>query len=131
MKLPIKDSNKGQTLVEILLAVGVAALALMALTRAVTISLRSARYAKNKTLASQHAQETMEALRAYRDQSSWTDFSVEVNCESPPGLPGLSTGFSRIIDCASAGDTVEVLVTISWDAGDYQTKLTTYFTQWQ
>ena len=124
-------NNQGQTLVEVVLALAVASLVLLALTRVVTISLKSAQFSKNQTLATHHAQETMEVIRAYRDQNSWTDFSIKANCESPTGLPGLTTGFNRDIDCTIAGDKVTVIVTVSWDEGAHETKLTSYFTQWQ
>lgn len=129
----MKDSNKGQTLVEILLAVGVASLALVALTRAMTSSLRNARFAQDKVLAVQYSQESLEAIRSYRDQNNWSVFSNEANCENAglTGLPAMSAGFSRTVDCATSGTVVTVTVTVSWDSGNHQTELVSYFSQWQ
>ncbi len=128
----MKDSNKGQTLVEILLAVGVASLALVALTRAMTSSLRNASFAKNKALASQYAQESLEAIRGYRDQNNWSLFN-QANCENAglTGLPAMSAGFSRTVVCVPSGTVVTVTVRVSWDSGSHQTELVSHFTQWQ
>lgn len=124
----MRDSSKGQTLVEVLLAVGVASIVLIALTRAVTIGLRNAQFAKNQALATEYAQETMERLRVYRDQSGWQEFSQEGNCENPPGLSSPPPPFTRTIDCSLNSDKVEVKVTVSWDS--HKAELTSYLTKW-
>ena len=61
-KLAMKgfSRNSGQTLVEVVLAVAVASLILVGLTRATTEALRNAQFAKNQSLATQYAQEAME-----------------------------------------------------------------------
>ncbi len=125
----MKDSSKGQTLVEVILAIAVASLILIGLTRATTIALRNAQFAKNHVLATQYAQKAMERLRAYRDQNDWSTFSQESNCENPPGLGSIPSGFSRNIDCNVSADLVEVTITVSWNS--HQTELVTFLTKWE
>jgi len=127
----MKASNKGQTLVEILLAVAAAGLVLIGLIRVVTISLRNAQFAKNQALATRYAQETMEIIRAYRDQNSWSVFSQESNCENPSGLSSLPSIFNRSIDCSVNGDRVTVTVTVSWNNNKHKSELISYFTKWK
>lgn len=61
--------QKGQTLLEILLAFGVAVLTLSAITIAVISSLNNAQFTKNQNLANHYAQEGMEVIRKIRDSS--------------------------------------------------------------
>lgn len=121
----MKDSSKGQTLLEVILAIGVAALVLIGLTRAVTVALRNAQFAKKQALATQYAQEGMEKVRAYRDQTDWTIFTS--NCD--PGI-GSPAGFSRSVNCSvSGGDRVEVTVTVSWDS--HKAEIVSFLTKWK
>jgi len=65
----------GQTLIEILLAVGVAAAIITAIAAVVISALNNATFRKNQNLATSYAQQGMEVVRAIRDRS-WTDFSL-------------------------------------------------------
>lgn len=66
-------SEKGQTLLEILLAFGVSVLVLSALILGVITSLNNTQYTKNQGLANSYAQEGMAVVRQIRD-SSWDNF---------------------------------------------------------
>lgn len=65
--------QKGQTLIEILLAFSVAILVLSAIVIGVAGSLSNAQYTKNQNLANAYAQEGMAVVRQIRD-SSWKNF---------------------------------------------------------
>ena len=121
----MKDSNKGQTLVEVVLAVAVASLVLIGLTRATIVALRNAQFAKNQALATQYAQEGMESLRKCRDQTP-NDFWSQ-NCS----LPSLGGGFNRTVDWSEieTGKKMEVTVTVSWDS--HEAELTSFLTKWE
>lgn len=58
---------KGQTLIEILVSLGIITILATALTAVVITSMDSAQFSKNKNLASQYAQEGMEIIRQKRD----------------------------------------------------------------
>jgi len=117
-------------LIEVVLGLAVASMVLLALTRVVTISLKSAQFSKNQTLATHHAQEAMETIRVYRDQNSWNDFLDICGNESALGLSD-PTNFELEVDCIPNGDKTEIKVTIYWNSQAYNTELTSYFTQWQ
>ena len=123
-------NNQGQTLVEVVLGLAVASLVLLALTRVVTISLKSAQFSKNQTLATHHAQEAMETIRAYRDQNSWSHFLNNCGNESALGLND-PANFELEVDCIPNSDKAEIKVTIYWNSQTHKTELTSYFTQWQ
>lgn len=63
----------GQTLVEVLLALGIAVIIITAIISVVIIALSNASFSKNQNLANAFAQEGLEVVRAIRDRS-WTDF---------------------------------------------------------
>lgn len=65
--------QKGQTLLEVLLAFGVSLLVLGAAIFGVTVSLNNTQYTKNQNLANSYAQEGMAVVKQIRD-SSWDTF---------------------------------------------------------
>lgn len=130
-----KKNFAGQSLIEILVIMGVTSLVLTSLVSAVVVGVRNSRFAKNQSLATKIAQEAMEKVRRERDQqSSWSDFD-EATCENPSGLDDPPPPFTRSIDCTlEEGNTrMKVFVMVSWPEGAkiYQSQLTTYLTQWQ
>lgn len=62
--------NKGQSLIEVIVAVTVGVLIVGALTFAVLFSLRNAKFSQNQNQATKLAQEGIERVRAERDRSS-------------------------------------------------------------
>lgn len=75
-------SNRGQTLIEVVVASTVGILVVAALTFATIFSLRNANFAKNSALATKLAQEGIEKVRSIRDQGqvdSISNFSISSN----------------------------------------------------
>lgn len=66
-------SQKGQTLLEILLAFSISIMVLSAVILGITTSLNNTQYTKNQGLANSYAQEGIAVARKTRD-SSWFDF---------------------------------------------------------
>ena len=131
----------GQSLLEVMVSLGVTTLVLTSLVSAVVVSIRNARFAKNQSLATKYAQEGIEKVRIYRDQNAWSDFITvgvtEANC-GDEGLVGFSvpSSFNAVIDCVEdllIPEKVQVTVTVSWtEAGrTHQSQLTTYLTEWE
>lgn len=136
MNLILKE--KGQTLIEILVAMGTAVVIISAITVAVISSLYNAQYSKNQNLASQYAQQGMEIMRKIRD-SGWNDFYnlsgsyclgmdqttlTEIDIKSPI-YPGCASGgnsngqnvdkFAREVDIGeNLSSCKNVSVTVFW-----------------
>lgn len=70
----IISKEKGQTLIEILVAMGTAVVIVSAITVAVIAALYNAQFSKNQNLASQYAQQGMEIMKKIRD-SGWNNFN--------------------------------------------------------
>jgi len=133
--------RKGQSLVEAIVAIGIAVLVITGLVVLAVGAVRSATLARNRSLAVQYAQEGLEALRSVRDR----DFA-----EVP--VPGTYKLFwdgsqwnaisgSEAIDLYSRSFTsslispgkIKIVMTVGWadSAGSHTLDLTTYLTDWQ
>ncbi|KKQ78266.1 MAG: hypothetical protein US99_C0027G0005 [Candidatus Daviesbacteria bacterium GW2011_GWF2_38_6] len=67
-------TNKGQTLIEVIVVAMVGILVVTALTFAVIFSLRNASFAKNQSQATKLAQEGIERVRGLRDRNGAVDY---------------------------------------------------------
>lgn len=72
--MKLLNGTKGQTLIEVLVALGVAGLVLSAIGVSIGSALNNTQFSKNQNTASQYAQEGMEQVRKLRD-SQWATFS--------------------------------------------------------
>jgi Tfp pilus assembly protein PilV len=141
-------STSGQSLIEVLTALAVVLLVLVALIRATTISMRSGGVSKAQAQATGYAQEAIEWIRAERDKD-WDEVSTRVgtfclNLEpldwpltagdcSDFGLAGRFKREATLTSVGGAGNQVEVKVVVSWQeaGGEHQSVLTTYLTNWR
>ncbi len=139
----MKRKTKGQSLIEVLIALSVVVLVLLALIAVTTVSVRNSTFAKNQSLATKHAQETIEKIRKYRDQNNWATFVADCTNKTALGLIDPSPPFvleapvcnlpGTTDPCVEANNRCEVEVTVSWDdaRGKHQTILTTYLSEKQ
>ncbi|OGH14056.1 MAG: hypothetical protein A2687_02215 [Candidatus Levybacteria bacterium RIFCSPHIGHO2_01_FULL_38_26] len=133
--------QRGQSLVEVLLALAVAVLVITAITSVVIVALNNTTFSKNQNLANAYAQEGIEFVRALRDKSYSTLLLYNTSAPNSYCLAGGSTvpvaksgpdcdgegniqgGFIREIfihesvDCEPGGDFRRVIVTVSWKDG--------------
>lgn len=139
-----RGGEKGQTLVEMVFALGVAVLVIVALVAATTFAVRNAQFARNESLASKYGQEEMELVRAFRDKNGLANLSCGGNCYIDNSLAlrngqeTLSGGFTRSFAIVSPATgcpagAKKVVVTVSWtdSKGIHQAQPVSCFTQWQ
>jgi type II secretory pathway pseudopilin PulG len=149
----MKGYQQGQSLIEIVVAIGVIVLILVALISAVTTGLRNAEFARNKGQATKYAQQVIEWLRTQRD-AGWASFydfagpggSSRTYCINTLAWPG--TGPCSITNVMS-GDSfnifhrevtlsqssparVAIRVRVFWEEGQRTSEVTvdTYLTKW-
>ncbi len=143
--------NSGQSLFEVVLALGVVTIILVALVTLAALSIRNTTFSKNRNSATRYSQETVEWLRGQRDDD-WTTFAVRAQtptwclptldwdtaligrCGAGPGDFVLGTIFKRevsftIIDAT----TIEAVIKVYWDdaQGTHETRTSTNFTNWR
>ena len=140
----------GQSLIEVIVAVGVMALMLTTIAALVSLSVKNSRIAKDRAQAISFAQEGVELMRTYRDfnltdltakavvgnswdlMEGWTIHTGFIDCVSG-NIPG---GFTRCVtlgpNVAGSG-IVDVNVEVSWTEGSqtYKTNQITQLTLWQ
>ena len=137
------DFNTGQTLVEIIVVVGVVVLLVTGLVIGTTASLRIGESGKTRSQAVKLAQEGIELARTVRD-TRWATFAsmngtyclADTNAWTPMtgSCPvNIGTTFTRSVDFTFVDPRVTAEVTVSWQdsSGTKQTSLKTYFTQWK
>ena len=99
-KYEIRNTKqRGQSLFEVVVAMGLGALIIIAIVSLAASSIASGTFAKNNTLASRYAQEGIEWLRAQRDvdmtgfNSAVNSYGISRRCLPSP-LPANLTGVS-------------------------------------
>ncbi|MEA3355287.1 MAG: hypothetical protein U9Q63_02250 [Patescibacteria group bacterium] len=139
--------DKGQSLVEVVVGVGMMSLLLVALLALISLSVKNSRVAKNKTQSVALAQEGIELMRTYRDYS-WNEFSGDANGSEyildsnwtvGDGLNGGCTSESEMYSgslfsrCVNLSGEVDVTVTVYWQEGPKlnSTVQTTKLTRWE
>lgn len=148
--VPGLTSQGGQSLLEVLVALGIVLLVILALVRAAVVSIRNADFSKKQAQATSYAQEGMENIRAFRD-SNWDGFWVVAtgatyclvgaipsgNCPAPTCLT-LGNVFTRCVKIETVDSTLgkeraKVTVTVSWtdSVGIHKSELISYFSKWQ
>jgi Tfp pilus assembly protein PilV len=134
-------------LFEVLVAIGVSTLIVVAVVSLVTNSIRNTTFSKNKTLAARYAQDATEWLRGQRD-ANIADFRVKATgtyCFNTLswGNPGVcqadmsGTIFRRegtlTINQVSGKTVIEADVKVYWDdaQGTHEVRSATNFTDWR
>ena len=143
-KLKLKNTFfRGQSLVEVVVSIGIAVMLAISLITTSLITQKSARSARNNTQATKLVQQTLEQLRVFRDRKGFTalpsvppptptcfTFSTpDLNdpttwtlgstvCTSLQTIPLDTTNFLRKIEMVNQGASAEkrlITVTINWD----------------
>jgi len=144
----VKCFNQGQTLIEVIVAVGAMSTLLVALLSLVSLSMRNTRLARDRAAAVTLAQEGIELMRAYRDYN-WETFKAKANgtsynlpenwvvtdgldnvCETELSIRDL---FWRCTTLTTVGNSeVTVAVAVGWrESGqDFSTEQNTNLSLW-
>lgn len=119
--------RSGQILVELLLALAVATVTIVALAGVTTRSVSNAGFARSQSQASSLASEAIEWIRGYRDQNGWSNFNflngdyclqdLGWDTLGPPTCPPITvsgTDFVRQAILEAHGSSTDVAVTVTW-----------------
>jgi type II secretory pathway pseudopilin PulG len=137
--------QKGQTLVEAIVVIGIVVLLVTGLIAGTTMSLKTARTSKTRTQAVKYSQEAIEVIRSKRDENwnTFIGFNGQYCIDSNGNLESVLSGCSTIV--TPDGTYVRtilftpnifrmvVLVTVHYpdETENKPIVLTTYFTQWK
>lgn len=138
-------------MIELLIAIGIAVIIIVALVQGIVASVKNSQFAKNQTLATRLSQEAIEKIRGERDKTGWPTFYNTYNATTmciPDGdsttwttkLPtgcGANTNniFSReanFTDPAGSGSQFLIVVTTTWtdSSGIHASEQRTYLGKW-
>ena len=80
-------NQEGQSLIEVVIALAVAVLVLLALVGITISSINNASFSRNQSLATKYAKQVMEEIRNHRETVPWADFVGPTNdCTSNLGI---------------------------------------------
>lgn len=141
---------RGQSLYEMVVALGVAVLVIAAVVVVATISVRNTTFSQTESEATRRAQETLEWVRQERDGRTWDNFKSLSNrtyCMQNLswGNTGTCSASEKISDTifrreatlntktVDGVEVVEVQVRTYWDdaQGRHESNLSTRFTNWR
>ena len=129
------NNNFGQSLIEIVAAIAVISIGILAIVKVTTKSISNTTFARNRALATKYAQDTVEKIREYRDRNNWETFKADCNDETKLGLTVVPTPFTREpIACSGSDDNSRnIVVIISWSdaAGNHESRIQTDLTSWK
>lgn len=134
MKYINNKQNKGQGLLEMVLALAVLLMVVLALVSLATVSIRNSDFSKKKVQSSQLSQEIMEKIRGYRDNTDWTTFVANCDNRVVMGISDPPVPFGATVDCINGGtdlQTVSVIVFWTDGAKTHQSELISNFSKWQ
>lgn len=127
-------NNRGQALIEIVVALGIGILVLTAITATTIISLSNTSFSAKKSEAIKYLEEGVESVRIERDRaSSWSAFLDSWSAKSWTETNVVGDGFNRTILLTLDGnDKVTVLVTVAWSdsKGEHKVESTTFLSLW-
>ncbi len=140
-------TQSGQTLIEVIVAIGVVVLLVMGLIVSTSVTLKASQYGKMRSLGTQYAEEAVEATRNLRD-SGWSTFAAYGGvtpiswCLDKAGAwtkmvvvcsPNIDSLYTRAVTFTWDDPRMKVDVAVTWTDGakTYTSSLSTYFTQWK
>lgn len=139
--------QSGQTLAEVVVAIGVIVLLVTGLIIGTSVTLKASQYGKARSQAVQYAQEAVELARNIRD-SGWTGFMAYGSvtpkswCLDKSGTWTQMSGacsanidnfYTRQVTFTWVDPRMKADVVVSWTDGNktYTVPITTYVTQWK
>lgn len=110
--------SKGQSLLEMIVVIGVTGIALVAVALAATFSVRNARVARERATARNYAAEILEDIRSDRTADPETFFTAGSRTETLDPV-GTAPVFSRTVTYTEVitGEKVQVQIHITWEDG--------------
>lgn len=141
----------GQSLFELVVAIGIVGLILVAIISVATVSVRNTTFSKEQAVATRYTQQAMEWLRGQRD-TDWDSFKARgtasgvtwclnnLNWSSAGGCGNrtiANTNYKReaelVYNAAAVSDEVRVTVVTSWEgsSGVHEARASTTLTNWK
>ena len=135
-------NRRGSTLIEVIIAIAVISIALVAIVASAVMVVRNQRYSTAQHQATAYTQESLEWLRKMRDTLGWITFFADLQADNPVAptycldtLPATTAAFENLSSSSCATVimgtifTRSVQITLSASAPQTATALST--TSWE
>ncbi len=139
--------NNGDAIIEVLVAIGIVSVCLVALSIAMVTAINNSRFSKESSLASFYAQEGIEASRKARDRAvDWTTFTTTFDGNKALGATDTPSGscpvdlvhpnigiFTRCVNFVADGtEKRNITVNVSWTEGgrNHNVQAITVLSKW-
>lgn len=112
--------EKGQTMIEVLLALAIGAIIIAGIGKAINTSLSSSQFGKNQSLANQYAQEAMEIVKTLKPTANSYCLPKGQTTLGSGDTENITTGCSLNVDDLvrevniQTGDVKKITVTVGW-----------------
>lgn len=132
----------GQSLIELLIAVGAISVVLITIAAAASQALSTGIFSRTQAVATKQAEEQMERVRAYRDRNGLPALSCADKCSfdsalnkssSPLTTENLTVWFQAAVPGSCPAGQTEITAIARWqDAkGSHQSKAVSCFSGWR
>ena len=138
-------SERGQSMVEVVVAVGLILAAMTALLSLGVVSLRGASFGISKIKATRLANEELELVRAYRDTVGWAGFVLDLGecgsgCHIASDLTAVTSGTEPVAESftrcftvvAEGGSKMRITAVVNWtdQSGERDVTLSSVLADW-
>lgn len=121
--------SKGQSIIEVIVALSLVAIVVLALVRVTISSIQNSSFAKDQQIATQYAQEGIENARKLKEENEVEFWSKNGSEEE------IINKFTRTVTYTliEGNQKMEVQVLVTWEdtKGTHQSDLSTYLTRWK
>jgi Tfp pilus assembly protein PilV len=129
-------TNQGDSLVEVVVAVAIISVVVLALIRVTTLAVNNATFAKNQATATNYARESLEDARQLKEVLGDSTFFAPAGLSQCNKIDTVGS-FSRRRTCSLTGSPplldslMEITVVVSWDSHAHQSRLETTLAKWK
>jgi Tfp pilus assembly protein PilV len=130
IKLKIKNPSRGQSIIEVVVALALVALVVLGLVKVSISSINNSAFARDQRAATKYAQEGIESTRQCKEE----DEVAFWNSSCPVLAAPSNTKFTRQITYTQIEEgKMQIDVIVSWtdSKGQHESNLTTYLTKWE
>jgi len=130
LKLKIQNSNRGQSIIEVVVALALVVFVILGLVKVSVSSINNSAFARDQRAATKYAQEGIESARQCKEEDEIAFWNMSCPALADPS----ESKFTRQITYTQLEEgKMQVDVVVSWgdSKGQHESNLTTYLTKWE
>jgi len=128
MKFSIKNTNSGQSIIEVIIALSLVVVVMVGLITVTTRSIKNSSFARDQRTATKYAQESLENSRKLKEDDPNTFWGKTGEEEDIIGR------FTRTITYSLVDvNTMQIVALVTWEdsQGEHKSSLETSLTKWK